>query len=338
MKHLRLILSTVLLAAASLSAFAPAEAKASADRQERKLLRDQRKREREEKAVQKATVATEQSVKEGKTPLYSRLLKSTDYETMYTEGLRYYHATKKGKDYNSQRNYQRAQNLFSEVVRMQPFAGTPRQDSLIYYFGSSFYKAGDFDLSEQVFDRFRRDFPGSVFMEDAEYMYAMGFYFSSPEPELDQTLTRRAIDAINEYEGRYPNTTKRKECEERLLELRRKLYAKSFESAKLYYDIGQYRAAVRAINNAISEYPSSPYREELLYLATRASYLLARNSITSLQTDRYLSMMDGYYNLVAEFPQTRFLRDAERMRDEARQHIDAHTKQLEEVTATENGN
>jgi outer membrane protein assembly factor BamD len=108
-------------------------------------------------------------------------------------------------------------------------------------------------------------------------------------------------------------------------ELRRKLYTKSYENARLYYTIRQYKAAVRALNNAIDEFPASPYREELMYLATRSAYLFARNSVESQMTDRYMSMMDNYYNLISEFPETRHLREVEQMRDEARKHIGTAT-------------
>lgn len=330
MRKIVLILALGLLGAGVCLDGAAAQAKT-------KLTKEEKRIEREKKIAQRANRATEVRVREGKHPSYTKLVKSTSYDLMYSEGLRYYNATKKGKDYNSPANYRKAQTLLDQAYRSQRFAGSRREDSLVYYFGCSFYKTGDFDVSEQVFDRFRRDYPTSVFVEDAEYMYAMGFYFSSPDSEHDQSQTLRAMAAIAEYEGRYPNTVKREECDTRMEELRRKLYSKSFENAKLYYTIGQYKAAVTAIGNAIDEYPRSPYREELLYLATRSAYLFARNSVESQMTDRYLAMMDNYYDLISEFPETEYLREVERMRDEAREYISKHT-QDQPITTTENGN
>lgn len=326
MKALRIIIWALLLGGAALS---PVLVEA----QSAKLTKEERKLERERKAAVRANAATEVKVRDGKYPSYNRLLKSTSYNVMYTEGLRYYNKKKRHKDHNSLMNYRRAQTLFDLAYRSQKFAGTPQEDSLVYYFGCSFYKTGEFDMSEQIFDRFRRDFTTSKFIEDAEYMYAMGFYFSSPDPEHDQSTTMRAIAAISEYEGRYPNTIKREECDTRMQELRKKLYTKSFENAKLYYTIGQYKAAVRALNNAIDEFPLSPYREELMYLATRSAYLFARNSVADQMTDRYLAMMDNYYDLISEFPETEHLREVEKMRDEAREHIAKHTQE----TTTQNG-
>jgi len=166
-------------------------------------------------------------------------------------------------------------------------------------------------------------------------MYAMGYYFDAPDPEHDQATTVRAIAAISEYMGRYPQTTKRNECEERTQELYKKLYTKSYLNAKLYYTIRQYKAAVRALNNAIDEYPLSPYREELMYLATRSAWLFAKNSVTSQQTDRYLSMMDNYLNLVSQYPESEYIDEVRKMADEAQKYIDENTKKQEDQ---QNGN
>lgn len=313
-----------MLAIAGSAGFNPVEASGKAP----KLTKQEKQRERERKIAQRATASTELKIKEGKTPNYNKLLKSTSYGVMYTEGLRYYNMKKKGKDYNSNSNYQKAQNLLDRAYQSQSFMGTAKEDSLSYYLGCSFYKAGSFEVSEQIFDNFRRRFPNSRFIEDVEYMYAMGFYFSSPDPQYDQTTTLRAMININEYKGRYPNTVKKTECEERLAELQQKLYTKSYENAKLYYTIGQYKAAVRALNNAIDEYPDSPYREELMFLATKSAYMLAKNSVASQMTDRYMSMMDNYYNLISEYPSSAHLKEVGKMRDEAMDHISKSTKDV----------
>ncbi len=333
MKVLRTILFAFLLAAV----IGIPATDVAAQSQKSKPTKEERRAERERKIAERATASTELEVKEGKYPSYNRLLKSTNYDLMFSEGIRYYNMKKKGKDHNSMLNYTKAQNLLSLAFQSQALAGTVREDSLEYYLGSAFYKSGDFRTSEQIFDRFRRRYPTSKFLEDSEYMYAMGFYFSSPEPEHDQTMTLRAMGAISEYMGRYPNTVKKEDCEERMEELRRKLYTKSFENAKLYYTIGQYKAAVTALNNAIDEYPQSPFREELMYLATRSAYLFAKNSVARQMTDRYMSMMDNYYNLISEYPETEHRREVERMSEEARLHIEEHTKE-EATTINEDGN
>ncbi len=336
MKALRTLLFAT-LTAASLAGSPELFAQTAA-----KMSRDERRARRQERVTAKADLTTRTKLREGKSPSYNRLLKSTSYALMYTEGLRYYNMTKKGKDYNSLANLRRAQNLFELAVRSHQFSGTPQDDSLYYYYGCSYFTAQEFQTSQDIFDRFRRQYTSSRFIEDVEYKFAAGFYYLSPDPKHDQSITVRAMSAISEFLGRYPETIHREICLERMEELRRKLYTKSYENAKLYYTIGRYKAAVRALNNAIDEYPLSPFREELMYLATKSAYLYAKNSIPSQMTDRYLSMMDNYFNLVTEYPETRHLREAESMRDEARKHIEAgketQTATTTSTTTSENGN
>ncbi len=240
---------------------------------------------------------------------YNQLLKSSDSELMYVKGLEYY---KKGK-------YQRAIQLFEQIKPV--FIGTAREDSLSYYLGAAYYKKGEFDSSEITFDDFRRRFGRSAFLEDVEYMYAMGFYFSSPPPNRDQTVTVQGITAITEYLERYPNSTKRETAEKRLQELREKLYDKEYLNARTYYKIGRHKSAITALKNALAKYPDSPHREEMLYLVAVSTYELADNSILSLQRDRYLDMMDAYYSFIAEYPESRYRRELDKLMNNAKEYI-----------------
>src|SRR5699024_1387273 len=136
------------------------------------------------------------------------------------------------------------------------------------------------------------------FVEEAEYKYAMGFYYLSPPANRDQSSTYMAISSINEYLQRYPNSLKKQLCLVRLDELQQTLYDKSYLNARTYYKIGRYKSAVVALRNALREYPESPHREEILYLTVKSCYELAANSVRALQRDRYLDMLDVYYTFV----------------------------------------
>ena len=341
MKALRTLLFAT-LTAASLAGSPELFAQTAA-----KMSRDERRARRQERVTAKADLTTRTKLREGKMPGYNSLIKSTNYALMYTEGLRYLNMTKKGKETNSFANLRKAQSLLDQAIVSQRFSGSPQEDSLYYFRACAYFQAQDFETSQEFFDEFRHNYSGSIFIEEAEYKFTAGFYYLSPDSRYDQTITRLAMNAITEFLGRFPGTVHREICLERREELRRKLYAKSYENAKLYYNIGRYKAAVTALNNAIDEFPGSPYREELMYLATRSAYLFAKNSVREQMTDRYMSMMDNYYQLVSEYPETRHLREVEQMRDEARAHIEVNTageqnagtqSSTNTTTTSENGN
>lgn len=232
---------------------------------------------------------------------YNQLVKSGDNEKMYNAALEYYNAGK----------YTKALQLFQEIAHV--YQGTLKEDTITFYSGSALYKQGDFETSGMIFDDFRHRFGRSPFIEDAEYLYAMGYYFASPEPERDQTLTITAISAIAEYLERYPNSIKKELCNERIGELQYKLYQKEYLNAKTYYKIGYYKSAITALKNSLDKYPQTPLREETVYLLVSSGYELARNSVAELQKDRYLDMMDSYYTFVGEYPESSHIRDVERM-------------------------
>lgn len=75
---------------------------------------------------------------------------------------------------------------------------------------------------------------------------------------------------------------------ENVTELQQRLYDKSMENAKLYYDIGYYNSAIVALRNAIELYPETNHRELLSYLIVRSHYLYAKNSIPEKQRQRYM--------------------------------------------------
>lgn len=246
---------------------------------------------------------------------YNKLLKESDTEKMYSAAL----------DYYSLGDYEKTIQLLAEV---QPrLVGTMREDTIMYYTGGAYYRQGDFQTSALIFDNFRHRYGRSPFLEDVEYMYSMGYYFASPSADRDQTDTQRAIIAITEYLERYPNSPKAALCYVRIEDLKTKLYDKAFINARTYYKIGRYESAVIALENALHEYPKTPHREEILHLITLSAYELALNSIASLQVDRYLDVLEAYYNFISEFPETKRRRQVDNMHERAEKYLERHNAQ-----------
>ena len=243
---------------------------------------------------------------------HSKLLKSQDRELMYQKALEYHEA----------RKYEKSSDLIAEIEYY--YMGTVREDTILYIKADNAYQQQDYFTSSMIFDDFRRRFGRSPFAEEAEYKYAMGFYYLSPPPNRDQTLTYQAITAMTEYMERYPDNVRKQLCLVRIDELQNQLYDKSLLNAKTYVKIGRYKSAVVALKNALAEYPATPHREEILYLTTKSSYELASNSVRAIQRDRYMDMMDTYYTFISEFPDSRYRKEVDRMHKTARSFLDTH--------------
>ena len=94
------------------------------------------------------------------------------------------------------------------------------------------------------------------------------------------------------------------------------------ENAKLYYDIGYYNSAIVALRNAINTYPESNHRELLSYLIVRSHYLYAKNSVETKQRQRYMDMQDAYYSFVAEYPESAYRKEADKMQADSKKFLD----------------
>ncbi len=232
---------------------------------------------------------------------FEKVLKSKDYNFKYKKALEYY---KKGDHY-------RYTTIFEQLVPI--FSGTQRADTVQFYFAMGNYKQGDYILAGHYFDTFRKTYPRSVFTEEAEYMVAYCYYESSPRPELDQENTQAAIGAFSEFISRYPRSEKRADVGKILSELKDKLTEKAYLSAKLYYNVSEYKAAIVALKNSVKDFPESKHREEQLFLILKSAYLLADNSVSSKQKERFQSTVDEYYTFAGEFPQSEYMKEAKKM-------------------------
>lgn len=232
---------------------------------------------------------------------FDKLLKSRDYPLMYKKALEYY----------EKKDHYRYTTLFEQLVPI--YKGTLQADTVEFFLAEGYFHQGDYLLAAHYFDRFRRNYPRSQFTEQSEFMYAFCFYKSSPRPLLDQETTQTAIVAFTEFIAKYPRSTKKAEVNRIMIELRDKQIDKSYLSSKLYFDMRDYRAAITSIKNSMIQFPDSKYREEQLFMVLQASFHLADNSVPERRRERFQNTLDEYYNLLGEFPETRFKREADRI-------------------------
>jgi outer membrane protein assembly factor BamD len=143
----------------------------------------------------------------------------------------------------------------------------------------------------------------------------------SPGYELDQTNTYTAIESIQEFLNRYPQSQFRAEAENMSQELQKKLEVKAFESAELYYNLRYYQSAVVALTAFQQQYPSSAYNEQAAFLKLNAQYDLARESVEEKQRERYLEAIAFYQSFIDTYPQSKNLKAAENMYDQARAQV-----------------
>ncbi len=245
---------------------------------------------------------------------YEKILKSRDHAFKYKKAIEYYEAEE----------FVKAGTLFDQVVNI--YRGTIKADTVKYYQAKSYYGQRDYILSGHYFGELASTYLNSVYVEESEFMVAYCYYKQSPRSELDQGPTYQAINSLKMYMMKYPTSEKITESQELINEMSDKIVDKSYISAKLYFDLGYYKAAIIALRNSLSEYPETQYREELMYLILKSSYLLADNSIESKRIERFQSTVDEYLSFTSEFPESDNLREAEKMYNGSKKILEKNTK------------
>lgn len=241
---------------------------------------------------------------------YEKLLKSSDYKLKFDKAVEYY----------EDGDYIRASRLFDQIATI--YRGTTKADTVYYYQAYSYYNQRDYILGGHHFFNLAENYPNSVYSEEADFMTGYCFYKQSPRPSLDQDNTVKAIVAFQMFIMSYPSSRRVTEARNFIIEMQDKLVEKSYMSAKLYYDLGDYKASIIALRNSLNEYPETQHREELMYLILKSNFLLSSNSILSKQKERFQNTVDEYYSFVSEFPESKYRRDADRIYENSMVYLD----------------
>lgn len=237
---------------------------------------------------------------------YQKVLKSGDPEFKYV----------KAKQYFERREYNKASTLFAELVPV--FKGTARADEALYYLAESYFLQRNYIMAGHYYQQYARSFPNTDEAELAYFNSAYCHYKSSPNSRLDQENTRKGIEAFEMFIELYPESKKQVEAQDYIAELQDKLVYKSYLNAKLYFDLGNYmgnnyQSAVIAASNSLRDYPDTKYREELSFLILKSKFIQAENSVMEKQDERFRETIDEYYSFINDFPESKFIREANKM-------------------------
>jgi len=240
---------------------------------------------------------------------FQKLTKNPDMDAKYNGAIKYY----------DKKDYYHALQLFEELISV--YKGTAKAEDSYYYYSYCTYFVDDYQTAAYYFNNFVQTFPNSKHAEEAQYMFAYCYYLDSPISSLDQTSTLEAIEKFQLFINRYPQGEKVKEANIRIDELRKKLENKAFDIAKLYFEMEEFKASVVAFDYLLSVYPGTEYKEVALFTMMKAQFTYASKSVDSKKEDRFKNTLDIYYKLVDNFPQSRYLRDAEKIFDASKSEL-----------------
>jgi outer membrane protein assembly factor BamD len=236
---------------------------------------------------------------------YNKILKNPNPEKRYYAGLEYYNKKK----------YAKSTPLLESLNAI--YNGQLRDDTVNFYIAKGYYIMSDYYSAESELEKFTRLHGHSSFAEEAYYMRAVNLYRMSSRASLDQRNTIDAITAFDVFITKFPDSKFTKDNKDYLSELKERLEEKSYISAKLYFQIEDYKSAIVALRNSIRDFPSSKYNEEQSFLMLKASYIYAKKSVRKMQPERYIAAIDEYYNFISEYPDSKYKAEAEAIYNES---------------------
>jgi outer membrane protein assembly factor BamD len=234
---------------------------------------------------------------------YKKIQKSTNSEVKYNAAVAYYKAG----------NFLKALPLFESLLSI--YRGTDREQDIYYYYAYTNFRLNDFIMSGFYFSNFYHTFPHTARAEECEFMHAYCEYLNSPQYNLDQTDSKKAVEAFQTFIDDYPNSTRIKEANRYIDMINSKLEKKYFEISKLYYTTEYYHAASVSLAYYIKTYPNSRYDEEASFLIIKSDYQYAINSILNRKSDRLQAVIDAYLKFVDSYPKSDYLKEAQGIYD-----------------------
>ena len=230
---------------------------------------------------------------------YNSIIKGDDYEAKFDAANDYYESKK----------YDRCMVLYEQVYQHSP--KTDQGEVSYYRLAKSYYLTSDYYMAAYYFNAYIQRFPYSEKNEEALFLSALCSVNNSPNWTLDQTETLMAVNNVQEFIDKYPQSSLLDSCNHIIDRLRYKLEFKDYNKVLLYAKTENYRSAVTAADNFISAFSRSIYCEEIKSLAIINCYQLAKNSIESKKIERMEQTIERYRNFAVEFPNSIYLKELE---------------------------
>lgn len=237
---------------------------------------------------------------------YQKVLNKGTVKDQYKMAVKMYEAKK----------YNKALALFEKIT--PKFRGKPQMERIQYMVGQSNFNEKNYGLAAYYFDRFTKNYPKSSKKEQAAFLSAYSHYKAAPVFTLDPTDTHKAIEAFQKFINDYPDSKRFAQANKYYKELRHNLEKKSFEIAKTYYktadyDSRNYKAAIVAFDNLLSDYLGTSFKEEALYYRLKAAHDFALKSTQRRKEKRIKEAIEAYEKLKRNFPSSKFMKDSNKM-------------------------
>ncbi len=235
---------------------------------------------------------------------YQKALKSEDIATKFKLGTELYDAGK----------YNKANRLFVQIV--PKYRGKPQAEKLMYMYSMTFYKMRDYYTANYQMERFVSSYANSEKVEEIAYLSAKSYYNLSPVFSKEQKETIEAIEKLQGFINRFPESEYLSEANILVKELEYKLENKAYSIAKQYNHIEDYQASIKSFDNFILEFPGTTLRENAMFYRFDSAYRLAINSVPWKKEERLKTAIAYFNSFNKAYANSEHKTEADKMNEE----------------------
>ena len=185
--------------------------------------------------------------------------------------------------------YGRAQDKFEEILSL--CAGTGYMEQSQFLLAESYFNLEEWIEARGEYASFVLNFPGSPFLETAEFRKAISSFNMEFKVARDESNTTIAMKDFERYLSNYPDSPLKDSVNYYYGLLVERMAEKEFQTARLYYRMDKYQAAVIYLKEFLENYKLSKRRKEALLLIVD-SYI----ELDQFEPARnYLAMLKGEF-------------------------------------------
>lgn len=175
---------------------------------------------------------------------YNKVLKSKDVDYRFDFAKRAF----------DKRNFTQAATVLETIYT--PLRGGPNGEEALFLLAMSYYENKDYLNSGLFFKTYYSRYPKGKYTELARFYSGYGYYLDSPDPQLDQSQTVKAIEELQGFLDFFPDSDRVSIAQNAIFEMQDKLTLKELQNAQLYYNLGNflgnnYESAIITSRNAL---------------------------------------------------------------------------------------
>lgn len=165
-----------------------------------------------------------------------------------------------------------ASKKFQALDRQHPYSEQARKAMVLDAFAS--YRQGRYEEAIAAGNRYVQLYPTTPDAAYAQYIVGLSYFRQIPDVTRDQKAARRAIEAMEQVQTRWPESEYVDDANEKIRFARDQLAGKEMQVGRYYLERREYIAAIKRFRYVVENYSNTRHVEEALARLTESYFAM----------------------------------------------------------------